>query len=494
MEKLSQAIIIILFTLIHFNCCIIVIPFKTYVEKEPETFKPMDVINYWGKNILYSEVLIGTPPQKVTLIIHSKNFGSHLFKNMCDLPNSDFERNKSSTFEYYSDINSYLTIKNVSMINETIYFYDSLKLEKQVPLNFYRIIYTDNDEKDQGDDYEYHNNTCLELGLPLKWENYIDVPTNLINQLRNNFKIIETSDISLKYNSDSDGVIVIGQEPHLYDPENYFEMQYRVDNCYNSYSGEGQYDWLLFHDKSYISYKKEINGTIEIKNESIPLLMGLKIKFDLGMIIGTSYYREMIKKIFFKDLIEEEKCFEEHTKEENKYNDIYVYYCDKKTTEDIIKNEFPTIYFEVKQFNKIFELTYKDLFREKDGKLYFLIYFDSKNYGPFFNVGSIFLKKYFFTFNQESKKIGYYNENLPGGKKQNNKNEEKNLLSNKYLLVAVVIILIIIFGLLGFFVGKLVYDKIRKKRINEIDDDNYDYNPQQDNNEEDKKKGIIIND
>jgi hypothetical protein len=54
----------------------------------------------------------------------------------------------------------------------------------------------------------------------------------------------------------------------------------------------------------------------------------------------------------------------------------------------------------------------------------------------------------------------------------------------------VVVILIIIFGILGFFVGKFVYDNIRKKRVNEIDD-NFDYNPQQNKNDEDKNNGLL---
>ena len=206
----------------------------------------------------------------------------------------------------------------------------------------------------------------------------------------------------------------------------------------------------------------------------------------MGLIIGTNEFRSMIKKLFFDNLITEEKCFEEKINKDN-YGEIYIYYCDKKLTEEFIKNEFPNIYFDVKHFNKTFELTYKDLFREKDGKLCFLMYFDSSNIGPYITVGSIFLKKYFFTFNQDSKMIGYYNENLPGGKTKINNNN-----TIKYILFIVVPILIIIFGILGFFVGKFVYDTIRKKRINEIDD-NYDYNPQQDNNDEDKKNGLILN-
>ena len=303
----------------------------------------------------------------------------------------------------------------------------------------------------------------------------MDVPTNFVKQLKSNYKIIETFDISFKYNSESEGVIIIGQEPHLYDPENYFEMQYRI---YGANGGESLYDWYLFPDTSYISLKKEINGTIEIINEPIKIMRALKIKFDFGLILGTDEYRKMIKKIFFDNLITEEKCFEENIKKE-KYGEIFIYYCDKKLTEDLIQNEFPSIYFNVKQFNKTFELTYKDLFREKDGKLYFLIYFDSSNYGPFFTVGSIFLKKYFFTFNQDTKMIGYYNVDLPNGQKDKVSNKIISFLKNEYLII-IVVILFIIFGVVGFFFGKAVYDTVRKKRVNELDD-NYDY-VSQDNN------------
>ena len=166
--------------------------------------------------------------------------------------------------------------------------------------------------------------------------------------------------------------------------------------------------------------KKKKNGKKEIINEQISIIRALKIKFDLGLIIGTNEFRSLIKKLFFDNLITEEKCFEEKIKKDND-GDMYIYYCDKKLTEDFIKNEFPSIYFNVKVFNKTFELTYKDLFREKDGKLYFLMYFDSPNFSRFITVGSIFLKKYFFTFNQDYKMIGYYNEDLPGGKPKTNK-------------------------------------------------------------------------
>ena len=70
--------------------------------------------------------------------------------------------------------------------------------------------------------------------------------------------------------------------------------------------------------------------------------------------------------------------------------------------------------------------------------------------------------------------IGFYNENLPGGKK-NNTNDNSFLIKNKVYLIFIIFVLIIIFGLLGFYLGKLLYDNVRRKRINELDD-NYQYN------------------
>jgi hypothetical protein len=287
--------------------------------------------------------------------------------------------------------------------------------------------------------------------------------------------------MSFKYNSENEGEIIIGAEPHIYDPENYFEMQYRVVGALGK---ENQRDWFLNFDNIYLTRKIGNNENIKFINETIPLVQNLRILFNMGVMIGPNEYMKMIKLIFFDKLIKEEKCFEERVKLEKTYEEKTIFYCDKKSTEEIIKNDFPNLYFEMKQFNKVFELTYKDLFREKDGKLYFLMYFGS--YVTYFTIGKIFLKKYFFTFNQETKMIGYYNIDLPGGKKK--------IISNgntKIFLFIGIFALVIIFGFLGFFLGKLVYDKVRKKRINEVDDI-YDYNPQE-NNEINQGNNLIMN-
>ena len=478
MGKIKISILFIF--LISIYNCIIIIPFTEYIRKEPDNFTFEDVIKFWEPNIIYSNISIGTPPQKIIIIINSQNYGINLYQNMCNFTGSSYLKNKSSTFNIDRIINNYSPKYNVSIINETLYFYDNVKLKRQKPFENMKLIYSDNEDKAQKD---FYTNTCINVGLQLDIMYYHEYPINLINQLKKNYQIIETYDFSFKYKSENKGEIIIGAEPHIYDAKNYFEPQFRRAGAIEK-NKENIRDWFLNFDKIYYTYK--VKSTGRIINETIGLVKSLRIQFDKGMIIGPFEYKEMIKRHFFNDLIKEKKCFETTVE-----NDKEIFYCDK-SAENNIKDDFPTLYFEMKQFYKIFELNYRDLFREKNGKFYFLIYF--QYYANYFTVGKIFLKKYFFTFNQDSKAIGFYNEELPGG--EENKNKDDNLLSNTTLVyfIIIIILLIIIFVFLGFYVGKLIYNKVRKKRINELDD-NYEYNTQDNlnNNENEDDDKLYIN-
>ena len=460
--------VILFLIIITISNSIIVIPFITYNKEESENFTTQDIIKQWEENIIYSESFIGNPPQKINIILNSQSYGMNLYQHMCDLSGSLYNKNKSSSFSIEKVINSYSIMNNASIINETLYFYDNLNLKERKPFEFMKMIYSDNDEKIQKEKYQYHENTCINVGLQLSWTYYYDHPVNLINQLKKNYDIIETYIFSLKYKSENDGILVIGSEPHIYDPKNYNYLQYRNDGASGTINSR---DWFINFDKIYCSYK--IKSTGKIINETIGLIKSIRIQFDFGLISGNNDYRAQIEIHFFNDLIKVKKCFEEILPDRK-----IIFYCDKSAKNDI-KDNFPTLYFESKQFNKTFELTYEDLFREKNEKIYFLVYFREYDFGDYFTVGKIFLKKYFFTFNQDSKSIGYYNNNLPKGKKdssidQNSNDEDIFIFNNKFMII-LVIVLVIIFAILGFYLGKLIYDKVRKKRINEIDD-NYIYN------------------
>ena len=479
--KINKLNIFFVFFLISTYKCIIVIPFKTFINKEPENFNGTDVIYYWGKNIIYSDSLIGTPPQKVSYIIESEDFETNLYQHMCDVSDSLYDKEKSETFYIEKVINSHGFMKNASRINETLYFYDNLNQKELKPFTNYKLVYSDNEKKVQGDLYEYHDYTCVNIGFLLKYSNYGEDDYNIINQLKKSYQKIETYDFSFKYKSDTEGVIVIGAEPHIYDPENYYEMQYRIvaamgTNIHNLFN----YDFYLNFDRVYFSY---FNYSTRVEQErDVNVEMGVRVKFDMGVIAGPRDYEKSIREVFFNKLFSDNICFIEDVIDKQYNYHFHVFSCDKKSAQDIIKIEFPTLYFEMKQFNKIFELTYKDLFREKNGKIYFLVYFKQNDYfADYFIIGKIFLKKYFFTFNQDTKMIGYYNEDLPGGKKDEVSSKILSFIKNEYLII-IVSVLFVIFGIVGFFFGKAVYDTVRKKRVNELEDDDYDYVPEDNNN------------
>ena len=161
---------------------------------------------------------------------------------------------------------------------------------------------------------------------------------------------------------------------------------------------------------------------------------------------------------------QEKKCFNDTVK------GYFIYWCDKSAENDI-KNKFPTLYFHMQLYYKTFELTYKDLFIEKKGKFYFLIYFKPLSYFNYFEMGKILLKKYTFTFNQYNNHIGYYNEDIKTGEEEEPK---QFFYENKFFWI-IIAVCFVIFAFLGFFIGKKVRDTIRKKRLNEVDDDGYDY-------------------
>ena len=308
------------------------------------------------------------------------------------------------------------------------------------------------------------------------------LPSYFITQLKKILNITETYDFTFEYLNNTDGRIIIGNEPHFYNKKKYSEKQYRISGAVDNY-GRNQRDFYINFDNIDLYYK--LNGNYI--NETISMVKSIKIIIDMGLAYGPREYKNNIDKIFFNDMKKAGKCKEGETKD-----NLYFYYCDKALAENDIKNNFPILYFEMKQFHKTFELTYQDLFRIKNDKIFFLVYFRTYSIGNYFEIGKIFLQKYAFTFNQETKMVGYYNFDLPGGVNQNGDEEEKkkSIFQNAYIWL-IIIGVVVVFAFLGFFIGKFFYDKARKKRLNEVQDDNYEYSSHQ--KEEDNKLCDSIN-
>ena len=435
----------------------IVAPFKTF--KGPTRLSSNIAENFLISNLnntIYIEIEVGLPVQKIPGIILSEEFGFFIFNRKCLIPSSFDKIEKSSTFsksELYENYKyTFRTQRDMIFGNDIFKFPSESSSKKQALLNF---MYSPNLEESSTikeeninlhfGDYENHEYTCAGIGI--RGAQYLgkEYEKNLIKQLfyenaidNNYFSIIYSTD------SDDEGIFLIGAEPHVHDKDNYFEPQLRyistVDNNFFIF-------WSLHPDKIYFTTDDKNNYNIANNN------LMCSLEYNLGVIYGTESYLNLIKEHFFNKLINENKCHEEMV-----YSIYTIFYCDNK--KDI--KYFPSLNFYSQQLLFTFNLDYQDLFYEQNGKYFFKIIFD-KNNNIQWKLGKPFLKKYVFVYDYNSKTIGFYNEELPGGKK-------RSKIANFFINLFIAII-IICFGFLGFYFGKKVYDKVRKKRKNEIEDD-----------------------
>ena len=156
----------------------------------------------------------------------------------------------------------------------------------------------------------------------------------------------------------------------------------------------------------------------------------------------------LIKTHFFQDYIDSNTCQEIDFSE-----NYYTFVCDKNKL-NIKVEEFyklyPAIYFFSVHLNYTFSLKGEDLFLEKDDKLYYLIFSKNENVNNW-RLGQIFLKKYYFTFNQEKKQIGFYIKNLKEEKQENAENNNNTNNDNKInynVIILIVVVILLIFELL----------------------------------------------
>ena len=277
--------------------------------------------------------------------------------------------------------------------------------------------------------------------------------------------------LNFESNSEYDGNIIIGIDPHEYKKNKYNINNYKRAYAYPDDNGEGD-DYFINEPLKYNMYFDKIyfytnNSHI---NENLVNCQGSTSKdglllFDLGMIQSSYDFFYLCKNNIFLNYTKDKICIEII------FSNVYhTFVCDKKKLDiDNFYKNFPIIYFYQKDFNYTFELSYNDLFKEKNNKIYFMVYTNENNMLDW-KFGEIFLRKYFFTYIPDKKMIGFYTPVI----------EEKNeynyfALFKIVLIVVLIVVFIIVIGIVGFCIGKKKYDKFRKNRANELLDDNFDY-------------------
>lgn len=444
---------------------IIKIPFGIInTEKDSESYHLIGKLLF---NKLYINLTIGTPPKKIKVYLRKDSYALYI---------SEKNFNKSYSDSYKSN-----------NILETFF------------LDIYTTGYISKEIIRIGD-YQNNNNTQLDFVLAVSDDNSLGalglkVPHNFpegmysfIHSLKNN-SIISSYTWTLKYYSnkklidsinDKDtpiGELIIGGEPHEYEENKakYPSNEYLfVEAPIHSY----KYYWDLTIKSIYIisDSKIEMSNNNYKKDE-------VSLKAESSIIFGTKVYYDLIYSHFFKKYGYATNKICEEKKVPNKSNFNYIECSNNKELFDIKK--FPNIYFESYELNKTFELTHEDLFvlDEETNKYIFLIVFPNNYVGTEWGLGIPFLRKYQFTFNEDKKVIGFYNDE---NKININNNDGKDKKIGLYILFGFLFLLFC--GLLitlGMFIHKYFYGEKRKKKANELDDD-FTYETNKNNNSDNK--------
>ena len=383
---------------------------KKYTQNLNQT-----LIEFLFNNQLETEINIGTPYQKIPLLIQQKTFCLYITSSKSEGNIIKFNQDYSSSFKqiqnkpiqyFYQDftfaIKSFDNLNNNNLIFEKINFF----LISQFKFNISGVLGLRifNDEKDY----------------------------NLIYQLKKK-KIISSYNFYIKYTNENEGKLFIG---NLFNEKVKFtkeilDIQNRFGIIFdNIYSGD---DEIYCYIKAFF----------QIEN---------------SFIRGDNQYKNDVQKSFFKDYIIQNKCYSDFFI--NKWEEMNIYYyCD----DDINLDKFKTLKFYIKDVNVTFEFNSKDLFYKFGNKIYFLVYFTDKRNVDWI-LGEPFLKKYLIGFDQDKKIILFLNNNF-----------EKNNNENYINISLIVIIGILIFIFSNICLFKIL--KIKQlKQGKELNDKYYTIN------------------
>ena len=428
-------------------------------------------------NGLYLNLSIGTPPQIIPFELDSN---SQTFS----VSNYYFNKNASSTYEQDTPNEIYYASETVESgfdSNDIINIDNSIHKK----INFILGAKYPSKKRNQFGIVGLHIPKHIKQGVypfcsSLKEAEIINSYTWTLKFFDN----ISLSDlVNLKRDKDNLlGELIIGDEPCNYEDDKFKYNESEFQKI-TPLSTNGYVDWEIEFNNIYLSFAKN-------ENNSIITYQGGKlaeIVINFSYILCPKVFFDFLKEKFFSQYITEKICL-------SKILDYSYSYIECEYDSNFRVASFPDICLVHREFETTFNLTYKDLFivDKKSNKYIFLIY--TKDYSSSWVLGTPFLRKYQFVFNNDLKTIGYYRQVY-----NNEGNSDDELLrevnKSKTVKTVVVVILIIIFSFLLIFIGMIIqrkyFNKNRKIRANELEE-NFSY--ESSNNKEVNKFEINGND
>ena len=449
----------------------IALPFKKLtIEYFHKTKSISDFINFE----IYTNISMGTPQKNVAHFIYMSNkffyydkfrlqhtTDPDLDKIQKEIENSldiFYNIHNSSTFEvvnssfnFYSDIYHFFDLQQA----EKIYNLSFITYDIKENYNLTGIIDINTQENQYGSYSKYIFRTLKQAGVID--DTYITFMYGEYD-LKYNFNYLNDN-----YN-DILGTLILGDSPHIFAPDKYKEEdEIKVNGRYI----------LDIKEIKFISHSfnfSEINKFVSLK-------------FNSEFIKGTLQYRNIIESVFFNELIKANICRTDYI-EKNLNDKFYIYSCEHNTLTMEKLKSFPTLYFEMKDYNLVFLFNYKELFKVHNNTIYFLIYFVGDTYSNW-ELGEIFLRKYITSFNYYSKTISFYRTQIdeinkktdidfPDEEPVEKPNHESKIKTFILIIIVGVLALVVVTISLVLFV--VIRKKLKKKRAYELIDD-YDYTP-----------------
>lgn len=491
---------IILISLYLYNASSIIFPFKklsspyligyrsdknNFNNSSKESYNSTQFFNDHYLFKFLTLIQIGSPPKNLisqlelyqdSFII--KNFPEVNFEIFNEIKNKGYQYKDSKTFKNLSNIintntnNDNNNNNELNICEDDLFLFTNINDIKQNKYTYFQNIkfelkYT-NPNLNNNNIYN-----SLYFGLSLDTDNSL---TNFIRQIYSK-KIISSLIISFEYDinininiketsKEYDGLIILGNYPHQIMPEKYSE-----EDLISFYSNQPN---KMFITNFFIS----LDEISSINKEMTKYIFDNKraiLQLNSDLILGTVEYLSFIEKNFFGKYYELNICNKYITKT-NFISDFMIISCEISPKLNL--REFPNLYFYMKTENLKFEFTYEDLFMNIKNKYYFLIVFETNNL--IWHIGKPLFSKYTFVYNGEAKTIGFYkNKKINSNDIKDNKKENVKLeinIGKIILFCAIFIVFIFLIIFISFRFGKK-YNNIRKKFANELDDDNYEYNP-----------------
>ena len=488
-------IIILYFSLIKFSSSLVVLPFElNQITFKNERYSATELINILFENDFYTSMQLGEKGQKYFGIISFDDHHPILSESNCEkMKNFNGNKNimkdryiidKSNTKKYLGNTTDYLNaLKFVEFYSEIFWYYNETLIESNKN-NIQKteiFLIMDNSRKTKD------SPKCLSIGLNEPFKVYSNPsPPHFIDDLRSKNKI-ETQDWTIKFTEQNKGQLIIGELPHNYEKDTFKYNENNYTKCNTECIITFFQPWGI--ETKEIYFNNKANDKIIVNKNNNKLLL----VYNFGFIIGSKSYKDLIYENYFQNLINENICALEKSNI-TKYNqshyfiktegDYFIFICQKEKMDNHIK-DFPILFLSHIKYEYIFELTYNDLFKEINGYYYFMVIFPNINLDVYginekeaWHLGIPFLRKYQFVFNFDYKTIGFYKfknmdyQNEKNKNETNNNNENKGI--NKILLIILEIIIILLLIIVSFFIGKYL-SKQRKKRANELKDEDFEY-------------------